>query len=45
MLMQNMLRGFAMDDHNSLSLTSLSLLYSFVNVLYISTLYLLLNAF
>jgi hypothetical protein len=44
-LMQNMLRGFAMDGHNSLSLTSLSLLYRFVNVLYIWTLYLLLNTF
>jgi hypothetical protein len=45
MLMQIMLHGFAMDDHNSLSLTSLTLLYSFVNVLYIWTLILLLNMF
>jgi hypothetical protein len=44
-LMQNMLRGFAMHDQNSLSLTSLSLLYRFVNVLYIWILFLLLSTF
>jgi hypothetical protein len=34
-LMNIMLRGLVMDGHNSLSLTSLSLLYRFANVLYI----------
>jgi hypothetical protein len=40
-----MLRGLVMDGHNSLRLTSLSLLYRFANVLHIWTLYLLLNTF
>jgi hypothetical protein len=40
-----MLRRFTVDVHNLLSLTSLSLLYCFVNVLYIWTLYLLVNTF
>jgi hypothetical protein len=40
-----MLRGLVMDGHASLTLTSLSLLYRFVNVLYIWTLFLLLNSF
>jgi hypothetical protein len=34
-----MLRGLIMVGHNSLNLTSLSLLYSFVNILYIWTLF------
>jgi hypothetical protein len=34
-----------MDDNNSLSLTSLSLLYRFVNVLYNWTIFLLMNTF
>jgi hypothetical protein len=34
-----------MDGHASLSLTSLSLLYRFVNDLYVWTLFLLLNTF
>jgi hypothetical protein len=37
--------GFFMDGYTSLTLTSLSLFYSLVNVLYIWTLFLLLNAF
>jgi hypothetical protein len=40
-----MLHGLIMDDHNSLNLTSLLLLYLFVNILYILTLFLLLNTF
>jgi len=45
MLMYHILRCLVMDGHASLSLTSLSLLYRFVNVLYIWTLFLLLNTF
>jgi hypothetical protein len=44
-LMYLMLRGLIMDCQNSLNLTSLSLLYRFVNVLYNWTLFLLLNTF
>jgi hypothetical protein len=40
-----MLRVLVMDRHNSLSLTSLSLLYRFANVLHIWTLFILLNTF
>jgi hypothetical protein len=40
-----MLRRLVMDGHNSLSSTSLSLQYRFVNILYICTLFLLLNTF
>jgi hypothetical protein len=40
-----MLRVMVMDRHNSLSLTSLSLLYLFANVLHIWTLFILLNTF
>jgi hypothetical protein len=40
-----MLRGLVMDDHASLNLTSLSLKYRFVNVLYIWSLILLQNTF
>jgi hypothetical protein len=40
-----MMLGLVMDDHTFLTLTSLSLLYRLVNVLYIWTLYLLLNTF
>jgi hypothetical protein len=40
-----MLRGLVMDRDNSLRLTSLSLLYRFVNGLYILSLFLLLNMF
>jgi hypothetical protein len=40
-----MLHRFAMDDHTLLRLTSLTLLYCFVNVLYIWTQFLLLNTF
>jgi len=43
--MYRMLRGLVMDDHASLSLTSLSLLNRFVNILYIWTLFLLLFTF
>jgi hypothetical protein len=39
------LQAVAMNDHNSLGLTSLSLLYRFVNVLYNCTIFLLLNTF
>jgi hypothetical protein len=39
------LRGLVMDGHNSLSLTSLSLLYRFANVHHIWTLFLLLHTF
>jgi len=45
MLMYHILHCLVMDGHASLSLTSLSLLYRFVNVLYIWTLFLLLNTF
>jgi hypothetical protein len=38
-----MVRGFVIDDHASLTFSSLSLLYCFVNVLYIRTLFLLLK--
>jgi hypothetical protein len=38
-----MLCGFYMDDHDSITLTSLSLLYRFVDLLYVLTLILLLN--
>jgi hypothetical protein len=44
-LMYLMLRGLVMDDHASLTLTSLSLYYRFVNVLYIWRLFVLLNTF
>jgi hypothetical protein len=37
--------GLIMDGHDSLNLTSLSLLYRFDNVLYVRTLLLLLNTF
>jgi hypothetical protein len=40
-----MLRGMVIDGHASLNLTSLSLVYRFVNVLYIWSLFLLLNTF
>jgi hypothetical protein len=40
-----MLRGLVIEVHTSLTLTSLSLLYRFVNVLYMWTLFLLLNNF
>jgi hypothetical protein len=40
-----MMLGLVMDGHTSLNLTSLSLLYRLVNVLYIWTLFLLLNTF
>jgi hypothetical protein len=39
------LSGFVMDGHASLTLTTLSLLYRFVDVLFICTLFLLLNTF
>jgi hypothetical protein len=45
MLMYIMLPGFVVDVYNSLSLTSLSLLYIFVNVLYKQSLFLLQNPF
>jgi hypothetical protein len=38
-LMYLMLRGLFMDGHDSYSLTSLSLLYRFVNVFYVRTLF------
>jgi hypothetical protein len=38
-----MLRDFVIDGHASLSLTTLSLLYRFINILYIRTLFLLLK--
>jgi hypothetical protein len=44
-LMYIMLRGLVMDGHNSLILTSLPLLYRFVNILYIWPLFLVLNTF
>jgi hypothetical protein len=44
-LMYINLCGLVMDDHNSLSLSSQSLLYRFANVLHICTLILLLNTF
>jgi predicted tellurium resistance membrane protein TerC len=40
-----MMRGLIMDGHNSLYLTTLSLLYRLVNILYIRTLFFLLNTF
>jgi hypothetical protein len=40
-----MVRGLFMGERASLTLTSLSLLYRLVNVLYIWTLFLLLNTF
>jgi hypothetical protein len=40
-----MLRGLVIDGHAPLTLTSLSLLYHFVNVLYMWNLYLLQNTF
>jgi hypothetical protein len=40
-----MLCGMVMDGHDSLTLTSLSLEYRFVNVLYMWTLFFLLNMF
>jgi hypothetical protein len=40
-----MLRGFIMGGQNSLNLTSLSLVYRLVNILYIFTVFLLLNTF
>jgi hypothetical protein len=45
MLMYLMLHGLVMDGRDSLTLTSLSLLYRFVNILYIWSLFLLLNTF
>jgi hypothetical protein len=44
-LMYLMLRDSVMDGHDSLTLTSLSLLYRFVNVLYIWSQFLMLNSF
>jgi hypothetical protein len=44
-LMYLLFRALVMDGHNSFSLTSLSLLYRFVNILYIWTLFLLQNTF
>jgi hypothetical protein len=44
-LMYHVLRGLDMDGQNSLSLTSQSLLYLFVNVLYNWTLFMMLNTF
>jgi hypothetical protein len=38
MLMYHMLRQMFMDGHDSYTLTSLSLLYLFVNILYVRTL-------
>jgi hypothetical protein len=38
-----MMLGFVMDGHASLPLTSLSILYRFLNVFYMWTLFLLLN--
>jgi hypothetical protein len=43
-IMYLMLGGLVMDDQDSINLTSLSLLYRLVNVLYVRTLILLLNA-
>jgi hypothetical protein len=43
--MYRMLCGLVMDGHDPLTLTSLSLLYRFVNVLYFWTLFLLLNTY
>jgi hypothetical protein len=40
-----MFQGLIIEGHNSLNLTSLLLLYIFVNILYIWTLFLLLNTF
>jgi hypothetical protein len=40
-----MLHGLVMDGQNSLKFTSLLLLYIFVNIIYIWTLFLLLNTF
>jgi hypothetical protein len=45
MLIYHIFCSFVMHGHASLNLTSLSLLYRFVNVLCISTLFLLLNTF
>jgi hypothetical protein len=45
MLMYHILRCLFMDGHSSISLTSLSLIFRFVNVLYIWNLFLLLNTF
>jgi hypothetical protein len=45
MLMYLIMRVLVMDGHASLSMSSLSLLYRIVNVLYIWTLFLLLNTF
>jgi hypothetical protein len=44
-LMYLILRDSVMDDHDSLTLTSLPLLYRFVNVLYVWRLFILLNTF
>jgi hypothetical protein len=40
-----MLRGLFMDDYASITWTSLSLVYRFVDVLYMWTLFLLLNTY
>jgi hypothetical protein len=45
MLVHLMLRVLIMDGHNSLRLTSLSLLYRLVNLIYIWNLFLLLKKF
>jgi hypothetical protein len=45
MLLQLILSGMVMDDHASLTLLSKSLQYRTVNVLYVRTLFLLLNTF
>jgi hypothetical protein len=37
--------GLIMDDHGSLNLTSLSLIYRFDNILYVRTVFLQLNTF
>jgi hypothetical protein len=44
-IMYLILRGFVIDGHAPLTLTSLSLLYRLVNVLDLRTLFLLLNTF
>jgi hypothetical protein len=40
-----LLRGLFMDGHDSLTLTSLSLIYRYDNILYMRSLFLLLNMF
>jgi hypothetical protein len=44
-IMYIMLRGMVIDGHDSLNLTPLSLVYRFVNILYIWSIFLLLNTF